>query len=101
MRRRAHIEFLNYSNIKVTNFAHQKIFDIISLHKEDLQIDLISVKAIKRSDSSFFKLEIDEKNGVVFNLMVIAETRKNVYEAIKRFNIYNGKEQTIEVDLPS
>ena len=103
MKHRCHIEFLGHTNIQVTAFNYQKTYDLVELKRGDKQIDLITAKVISRADKVPLKLEIDYGDGNLgnpFNLLIIAETRKGMYETVDRLTLYTSREKTVEIDLP-
>jgi hypothetical protein len=103
MRRRCCVEFINHATIRITAFNYQRTYDLKQLKRDDKQIDLITSKTITRSDVSSFKCEIDFGAGTLespFNLFIIAETRKGIYEVIQEFSLSTGREHVFECDLP-
>jgi len=105
MQRRAHIEWMGHMSIKVTNFAMQKTYDLPKLKLQGNRIDLVSGKMVSRNETvPIFFLEIfcgNGKLGSPFYLRAMAEVEKNKHSDLcQPFSIYEGKEQTIEVDFP-
>lgn len=101
MRRRCHIEFVSHTEIKVTNFAHQKTF-VISAFKPGEGIDLITLKKTKPDEYPIFELSRSYGSGKLgdpLRLAVIAETEAGTRTTVASFDIYGGQ-QTIEVDFP-
>lgn len=104
MRRRVNIEFVGHNIIKITSFNYQKTFDLTELKKNYECVDLVTGKRIKFNSNVAFKLSIEDGDGKLGNpfiLSVSAQTEKFKHEVIGEFDIYKGKEQLFEVDLPN
>ncbi|MFA5024135.1 MAG: hypothetical protein WC523_04225 [Patescibacteria group bacterium] len=104
MRRRAHIEFLGHTSVQVTTFAHQKIFDLGKLKQDGVQVDLVTLKKLKPSERPPFRFGCSIGDGTLgnpFNVSVTAKTAESEESVIAQLTIYDGKEKTLEVDLPN
>ena len=103
MRRRCCIEWLGHNEIRITNFAHQKVVDVRKLTNKN-GIDLITLKPTESKDLPIFELLLDDgtgKLGSPFQISVMARTKQDgCRDTIKTFTIYDGRQQVVEVDFP-
>src|SRR5271169_1478795 len=104
MKRRACIEWLGHNDIKITNYCHQKTFNLPELKKKTQGVDLITLKTTMADETPDFELTIGEgdgKLGTPFNLFIIARIEKDRRGIIEdALSIYQGKEKVVEVTIP-
>ena len=102
MRRRAHIEWLGHTSIRVTSACFQKTIDLIDLSAKKEVVDLLTGKRLKVT--TIFCAWVHGGTGKLgdpFSIRVMAEVNQgNLNDVCSPFSIYNGKEQIIEVDFP-
>jgi hypothetical protein len=102
MRRRCCIEWLGHKEIRVTNFAHQRVISPAKLSNE-VGLDLITMKITKPDDLPILELLCEQGSGNIsdpFQLAVLARTKESGRDRIKSFSIKDGPSQTISVDFP-
>jgi len=58
MKRRAHIEYLGLTTVKVTTFTKQKVFNLADLQLRNKELDLIDLKELDIGHDKKFWVEI-------------------------------------------
>jgi len=105
MQRKACVEFTCISEIKVSTFFMQKEFDLGLMKKNDMALDLISLKLFKIGsvNETPFRAEVWEGDGSISNpyyLTIIARVSEDKWdEEIGRVCV-KDKMQTFYIDLP-
>jgi hypothetical protein len=105
MQRKACVEFIGFSKVRVTTFFTQKEFDLGFMKKNDMALDLISLKLFKvgSGNKTPFRAEVWEGDGSIsdpYHLTIIARTsEKDWDEEIGRVCV-KDKMQTFYVTLP-
>lgn len=105
MQRKACIEFIGFSKVRVTTFFNQKEFDLDFMKKNDMALDLIGLKLFKvgSGNKTPFRAEVWEGDGSIgnpYHLTVLARTSENAWDEEIGCVCVKDKTQTFYVTVP-
>ena len=106
MQRKACVEFVGFSKVRITTFFNQKEFDIGFMKKNDMALDLVTLKLFKvgSNHKTPFRAEVWEGDGSIsdpYHLTIIARTSEHEWDEEIGCVCAKDKTQTFYIDLPN
>jgi hypothetical protein len=105
MQRKACVEFMGFTKVRVTTSFYQKEFDLEFMKKNDMALDLISLKLFKigSGHKTPFRAEVWDGDGTIsepFHLTVLARISDDKWDEEIGSACVKDKTRTFCVTLP-